>query len=141
MGDIDIGSLLFWVFMLWAAFKLGEITAVSRLGKALLDGLEENGVKVSRNADGTLDFDMEETYIEIEKVNTQYFAYTVAGEFLGQGTNFKGLFQVLKERHPDKNFRLDKNQKSLTATEVDEMIKCIFEVYNDKELKNGEAGK
>jgi hypothetical protein len=141
MGDIDIGSLLFWVFMLWAAFKLGEITAISKLGKALLDGLEENGVKVSRNADGTLDFDMEETYIEIEKVNTQYFAYTVAGEFLGQGTNFKGLFQVLKERHPDKNFRLDKNQKSLTATEVDEMIKCIFEVYNDKELKNGEAGK
>jgi len=141
MGDIDIGSLLFWMFMLWAAFKLGEITAVSRLGRALLDGLEENGVKVTRNDDGSLEFNMEETYIEIERVDTQYFAYTEAGEFLGQGTDFKGLFEILKVRHPNKSFRLNKDQKSLTAVEVDEMVKCIFEVYNDKELKNGETGK
>jgi hypothetical protein len=139
MNDIDIGSVLFWMFMLWAAFKLGEITAISKLGKALLEGLEENGVKVSRNADGTLDLEMEETYIEIEKVNAQYFAYTEAGEFLGQGVGFKDLFELLKVRHPDKNFRLNKNQKSLTTAEVEEMVACIFEVYNDKEVNNGEA--
>jgi hypothetical protein len=141
MSDIDIGSFLFWVFTLWAAFKLGEITAVSRLGRALLNGLEENGVKITRNQDGALEFNMEETYIEIEKVDTQYFAYTEAGEFLGQGADFKGLFEILKVLHPDKNFRLNKDQKSLTAVEVDEMVRCIFEVYNDKELKNGENRK
>lgn len=141
MEESNLGGLIFWGIMLYAAFKLGEITAISKLGRALLEGLEENGVKVSRNEDGTLDLSMDEIYLEIERVDTQYFAYTSAGEFMGQGTNFKGLFETLKERHPEKNFRLDKNQKSLTTAEVDEMIKCIFEVYNDKEINNGQTGK
>ena len=142
MEDIDLGNFLFWAISLYLAFKLGEIMAITKLGKALLEGLEENGVTVNRNEDGSIDFslDQDETLLVVERVDKQYFAYSDAGEFIGQGVTFKDLFQSIKDLHPNKNFRVGKDQKSLTTAEVDEMIKSIFEVFN-KETTNGEARK
>lgn len=144
MEDSNLGGFIFWAIMLFGAFKLGEALAMYRIGKSLLDGLAEHGVQIKRNPDGTIEFDMEDTedtYLVVERVGSQYFAYTDEGEFMGQGVDFKSLFVALKQRHPNTDFRVSKEQKSLSTEEVDEMIKCIFEVYNDKELNNGETGK
>lgn len=139
MENIDWGSIILQVAVCWFFYKLGQASIIRAITKDLLNSLKDKGIEVGRDEDGKLTFKQEgasETVIEIEKVGAQYFAYSTEGQFMGQGTDFKVLFQGLKSRFPEQNFRIDKQQKNLTDQEVGEMVHSIFEVFGERAQKN-----
>ena len=138
MENVDWFSLILQGVIYWFFFKLGQASIIHAISKDLLQSLKEKGIEVSRDEDGEISFTKNagETVLEIERVESQYFAYSTEGQFMGQGNDFKGLFQTLKSRYPDQNFRIDKDQKNLTEQEVGEMIRTIFEVFGERAKKN-----
>jgi hypothetical protein len=138
MENIDLVGLILQVVAYWFFYKLGQASIIKAISKDLLESLKAKGIDVGRDAEGNIEFkqNLEQTVIEIERVESQYFAYSDQGEFMGQGGDFKILFEGLKKRFPDKNFRIDKDQKNLTEQEVGEMIRTIFEVFGERAQKN-----
>jgi hypothetical protein len=138
MENIDLVGLILQVVAYWFFYKLGQASIIKAISKDLLESLKAKGIDVGRDAEGNIEFkqNLEQTVIEIERVESQYFAYSDQGEFMGQGGDFKILFESLKKRFPDRNFRIDKDQKNLTEQEVGEMIRTIFEVFGERAQKN-----
>lgn len=141
MENFDWGSFILQGVVCWFFYKLGQASIIRAISKDLLKSLEEKGIAVSRNADGNIEFNKNtvETVLEIERVGTQYLAYSDQGKFIGQGPGFRELFESLKSRYPDENFRINKQQKNLTDTEVGEMVGVIFEVFGDKAEKHARS--
>lgn len=138
MENVDWVSFILQGVVCWFFYKLGQASIIRAISKDLLKSLSEKGIEVSRDENGDIAFTKtaEETVIEIEKVGAQYLAYSTEGQFMGQGTDFKVLFQGLKSRFPEQNFRIDKQQKNLTDQEVGEMVHSIFEVFGERAQKN-----
>lgn len=141
MENIDWGAFILQGVVCWFFFKLGQASIIRAISKDLLESLKQKGIEVSRDENGDIAFtkNTEETVIEIEKVGAQYFAYSTEGQFMGQGTDFKVLFQGLKSRFPGQNFRIEKQQKNLTDQEVGEMVHTIFEVFGEKAKENARS--
>lgn len=75
------------------------------------------------------------TPMDIERVNNVYYAYSAEGEFLAQGNDFRSMFENIKNRFPNKSFKIGKYQPNLTEEETGKLVKSIFEVFgNDKTL-------
>lgn len=131
-------NLILQAIVCWFFYKLGQASIIKAISKDLLESLKAKGISVGRNADGNIEFTqhIEEVILEIERVGSQYFAYNDEGKFLGQGLDFKELFQTLKSRYPGQNFRIQKDQKTLSEEEVGQMVKVIFEVFGDKVQEN-----
>ena len=141
MENIDWGAFILQGIVCWFFFKLGQASIIRAISKDLLDSLKEKGIEVSRDENGDIAFskNVKETVLEIERVESQYLAYSTEGQFMGQGTDFKGLFQELKRRFPDQSFRIEKEQKNLTDKEVGEMVNTIFEVFGERAQKNARS--
>jgi hypothetical protein len=67
--------------------------------------------------------------LNIERVSGVYYAYGTNGEFLAQGPDFRTMFQTIKDRFPNKDFRIDKYQPNLTEDETVKLVKSVFEVF------------
>lgn len=138
MEEINWASIIVQVLCLWFMYKLGQASIIHRIGKDLEEEMKKKGLAVDRDEDGKIFIKKEETSLKIERVDSQYFAYASDGQFLAQGTDFRGLFESLKQRYPGKNFRLENYQAQFTEEEAGRMVKSIFEVFGDGEKKNGE---
>lgn len=68
--------------------------------------------------------------LSIERVSGVYYAYGTDGEFLAQGPDFRTMFQTIKDRFPNRDFRLNKYQPNLTEEETIKLVKSVFEVFN-----------
>lgn len=140
MENIDWGAILIQAVTCWFFFKLGQASIIRAITKDLLKALEDKGIDIERNEDGSLQVKQHETVIDIQRVDSQYFAYSTEGEFVAQGSDFKKLFETMKSRFPNRGFRINKNQETLTEEEVSVMVKTIFEVFGDKEQADGKRG-
>jgi hypothetical protein len=67
--------------------------------------------------------------LNIERVSGVYYAYGTNGEFLAQGPDFRTMFQTIKDRFPNRDFRIDKYQPNLTEDETVKLVKSVFEVF------------
>lgn len=138
MEEINWSGIIVQALMFWAVYKLGQISIIHKIGKDLAEAIEKRGLKIERDDDGNISISKEPTPLKIERVESQYFAYTMSGEFLAQGSDFRGLFENIKNRYPNQNFRLDKYQADLTEEETGKLVKSIFDVFGDGEKKDGE---
>lgn len=139
MEEINWGAIIVQALIFWLVYKLGQISIIHKIGKDLSEAIKERGLKLERDDEGNISISKEPTPLKIERVDSQYFAYTTAGEFLAQGSDFRGLFENIKNRYPNKSFRLDKYQAELTEEETGKLVKSIFDVFGDGEKKHGDT--
>jgi len=139
--EINWGAIIVQTLCFWIMFKLGQASIIHRLGKDLEKLMEDRGIELEKDEDGVLSIKKKETLLKIERVDSQYFAYTTAGQFLAQGTDFRGLFESIKERYPDQNFKLEDYRAQFTEEESTKLVSSIFEVFGNKEHKDGESRK
>lgn len=138
MEEFNWGAFLVQALAFWVVYKLGQISMMTKIGKDIMKEMEKKGLSFERDEEGNLSIRKETTPLKIERVDSQYFAYTTAGQFMAQGTDFRGLFESIKSRYPNQNFKIEKYQSDLSEEEAGRMIKSIFEVFGDKEQKDGE---
>lgn len=140
MEEINWGMIIVQSLCVWFAYKLGQVSIIHKIGRDLQEEMKKKGLKVDRDDEGNISISREETVLKVERVDSQYFAYAIDGQFLAQATDFRSLFQNLKERYPGKSFRIDRYQAEFTDEEASRMVKSIFEVFGDKEQKDGQRG-
>jgi hypothetical protein len=71
----------------------------------------------------------DEILLDIQREQGNYYAYSSQGQFLAQGADFRSMFQSIKDRYPNKQFRIDKYQPNLTEEETGRLVKSVFEVF------------
>jgi hypothetical protein len=133
MENIDWTSVLIQVGLCWFCYRLGQASVIRALTKDLLEALQKQGFSVGKDDNGAVHIQKDEIVIDIERVDSQYFVYKDSGEFVAQGADFKSLFDTIKTRFPDQDFRINKNTQNLSEEELAQLMKTIFEVYGNKE--------
>lgn len=138
MQELDIVSILLQAAVIYGAFKLGQWTIIVKVAKDIQQKLQL-GTLTEEQVDDALGLEktkeQEQVLLEIERVGQAYYAYSSEGQFLAQGTDFRGLLEAIKKQHPNRNFRLNKYQPNLTEEETGRLVKSIFEIYGDKNEK------
>lgn len=107
------GAVIFWL-----GFRFGRAHTIVTMAREIA---QEMSATTER----------EQTTFAIEKHQDQYFAYSEAHEFLGQGNSLVGLLQCLKDRYPGRTFRINREQLNFSQEETDQLIRAIFEVFGD----------
>lgn len=133
MENIDWTSILIQVALCWFCFRLGQASVIRVITKELLEELHKQGFGVGKDENGAMLIQKDEIVIDIERVESQYFVYKDTGEFVAQGADFKSLFDTIKTRFPDQDFKINKNTQNLSEEELAQLMKTIFEVYGNKE--------
>lgn len=134
MTTETVFELLFWAAIIWAAWRLGQLSVLIPLHRALESKAQEQGLTLEE----MLDQDPEqspakdEMLLEIEKLGERYYVYKKDGDFLAQGSSFEELFTDLKQRFPRQSFRLPSMPDNLTSEETGLMTETIFRVFGDK---------
>lgn len=138
-------TLSFWEWLviavsIWLAFRLGQASILMLLKEEVRERLRRGQSIKSAVSDTTgwaADSEQAECWFSVERHQGQYYAFAENGEFLAQGTDFKTLFSSIKQRFPNRNFRVQRLQTELTEEESGRMVKAIFETFGD----NYESGK
>ena len=138
MENIDWTSVLIQVGLCWFCYRLGQASVIRVLTKELLETLHKQGLSIDQDDNGLVHIQKNEIVIDIERVESQYFVYKDTGEFVAQGPDFKSLFDTIKSRFPDQDFRINKNTRNLSEEENAQLMKTIFEVYGNKENTDGQ---
>ncbi len=138
MENIDWISVLIQVGLCWFCYRLGQASVIHTLTKELLETLHKQGLSIDQDDNGLVHIQKNEIVIDIERVESQYFVYKDTGEFVAQGPDFKSLFDTIKSRFPDQDFRINKNTRNLSEEENAQLMKTIFEVYGNKENTDGQ---
>lgn len=133
---MDIWSGLAVGVVVYLAFKFGQFSILAVLKEDVRDRLlqgQRTNVKDIVDLDEDLD---DETMINIEQHQGQYYAFAVSGEFLAQGQDFDTMFGIIKQRFPERNFRVERLQHQLSEEEVNRMVKSIFKTFGDRNEQN-----
>ena len=138
MENIDWTSVLIQVGLCWFCYRLGQASVIRVLTKELLETLHKQGLSIDQDDNGVVHIQKNEIVIDIERVESQYFVYKDTGEFVAQGPDFKSLFDTIKSRFPDQDFKINKNTRNLSEEENAQLMKTIFEVYGNKENTDGQ---
>jgi len=138
LENIDWTSVLIQVGLCWFCYRLGQASVIRVLTKELLETLHKQGLSIDQDDNGVVHIQKNEIVIDIERVESQYFVYKDTGEFVAQGPDFKSLFDTIKSRFPDQDFRINKNTRNLSEEENAQLMKTIFEVYGNKENTDGQ---
>lgn len=133
MENIDWTSVLIQVGLCWFFYRLGQAAVIRAITKDLLEALTKQGFRVGQDEDGAMHIEKDEIVIDIERVDSQYFVYKDTGEFVAQGADFKSLFDTIKSRFPNQDFKINKNFQNLSEEEIAQLMKTLFEVYGSKE--------
>ena len=83
---MDILDIIINVFVLYAAFKLGEAMAYLRVTRGV-QALKENVDRSIEKIEGIL---------TVEKINNQYYAY-MNNDFVGQGSSLDEVQELVKQ--------------------------------------------
>lgn len=141
MEELNIFVILIHAAALYGAFKLGQITIINKIAQDLVEKVREGKMTEDELRRALADDEelelpvrsnVNETQIEIERHSGRYYVYTTEGEFLAHGDEFRGLFEDIKQRFPDRKFRLKNYQARLTEEESQRMVKNLFEVFDEK---------
>jgi hypothetical protein len=73
-----------------------------------------------------------EAEIAIEREQGLYYFYTNKGEFLAQGQDFVTVFKHMRDRFPNRGFRIAQHYQQLSAEETEVMVKALYQVFGDK---------
>ncbi len=133
---MDIYSdIWFWIALFaygWFCFTLGKTSILIRLKDDIRERIVQGDLKVSDQLREALDVPAEECHFNVERHQGQYYAFADSGEFLAQGTDFRTMFESIKQRFPNRNFRIQRMQTELTEEETNRMVRAIFETFGDK---------
>jgi hypothetical protein len=133
---VDLLTLVLGIAAVWFSYKLGQASVLWPIKKILQQMAESQGKTLEQLLEEELTDQSQpktqETRLEIERVDGRYFAYAEGGEFLAQGQDFRGLMETMKQRFPNRDFRINKYQPQLTEEETGRLVASIFQVYGDK---------
>ena len=133
-------SILVHAAIIYFAYKLGQWSIVVKIAKELKEKLDiglltEEQINDAIGVEKNQRKSKSEILLEIERVDSVYYAYNKEGYFLAQGSDFRSLLENIRIQHPGQDFKIEKYQPSLTEEETGRLIKSIFEVYGDKNEK------
>lgn len=141
---MDWLSFLIQVALFYLVFKLGQWSVLLPMRLALEKLAREKGIDLQRvfeelKQDIAKEEDEAETTpvqkhtaeeeMNIERVEGIYYAYGADGRFLAQGTDFRTMFENIKNRFPGQNFRIRDYQAQFTEEEAGRLLKSVFEVF------------
>jgi hypothetical protein len=124
--EILITAIVAFVFGYWLN-NIVIIRRVLRDPETMIKLLEK--YKQAKDQEESTIIPIEETLLSIDRVEGMYYAYEKDGKFLAQGTDFRTMFQTIKDRFPQRSFRIDKYQANLTEEEAGRLVKSVFEVF------------
>lgn len=131
MENFNWTSILIQVALCWFFFRLGQASMLKSIAKDLVENLKSKGVDIKLDKNGELLIERE-MILEVERVGTNYYAYSDSGEFIAQGVDFEMLFTSIKTRFPDQSFRVNKDQDKLSEEEIKSMTASIFKIFGEK---------
>jgi len=142
---MDILGFLIQVALFYAVFKLGQWSILVPMKLTLAKLAKEKGIDLekvleelrSEQEDEVTEVTKQEEFLDIERVDGIYFAYGDQGRFLAQGTDFRSMFENVKQRFPGKSFRVNNYNANLTEEEASRLVKAVFETFGG----NNDAGR
>ena len=121
--ELDSLQILIGFVIFWLGFKLGRWSAITGLAREIVQGIEAQAEQAEADS----------CEIVVEKHGPSYYAFAEGDEFLAQGKSMLELMQGIKQRFPNRDFTVKKNQQHLTAEESGQLIRAIFEVFKQEE--------
>jgi hypothetical protein len=124
---------LFIALGLYLAFRLGQASIIALLKDEVRErmlGVESANVAVKAIID--TDEAAEHCEFKLERVHNHYYAYAVSGEFLAQGPDFGSLFSAIKQRFPQRTFKVNPKGAELSEAECQELIRAVVATFGDK---------
>jgi hypothetical protein len=130
-------ELVLWAAVIWAAYRIGQLSILWPIQRVLtrvaaeqgqtLDQLLADVGEPSRDSNQN-----KETPLVIERVGSKYYVYEDQGQFLAQGEDFDQLFSDIRDRFPNRNFRVPSTPQGFSAEEAGRMTDSIFRVFGEK---------
>lgn len=129
-------SIIEWMVIgigLWIAFRMGQISVLMLLKQEVRERILAGRTSDSAVRDVlAIEEPSEECVFAVEKHQGHYYAFAESGEFLAQGTDFRSMFGSIKQRFPNRRFRVNRMQAELTDEEAGRMVQAIFETFGDR---------
>lgn len=124
-----IVDILFLGVFGWSCYNLGKISAARDLARMIADGRLKTALEQLTE---------EQTKPNEEPMNLELhpegiFAYGREGRFLAHATEWRSLFEKVKQLHPNSNFRVQLAGLGLDDRERADIIKIIFDVFGDQD--------
>jgi len=118
---------------LYVAFRLGQASIIALLKDEMRERIL-NGESAKGAVNSIIDTDeaAEQCEFKLERVHNHYYAYAVSGEFLAQGPDFGSLFSAIKQRFPQRTFKVNPRGTELSEVECQELIKAVVATFGDK---------
>lgn len=143
--DLSVVEVLIWAAVFYFFYKLGQWSVLWPIKLAVRHMAERRGMDTEQFLRDELRDMVPETdspeptqrRLNIERHEGHYYAYE-NGQFIAQGTDFRTLFETIKQQFPGKTFTVDQYSAGFTEEEAGRLVRSIFEVYGDK---NGESTK
>lgn len=139
MESVNWIEITVHLLALYAVFKLGQLSIIWPLRKMIRRIAEQNGLDLDKmvseimaQTEAEEDSPADEQAVNVERVGQHYYAYSGEGQFLAQGPDFRTMFEVIKQRFPNMNFRVQRMNANLTEEESQRMIGSVLEVFGDK---------
>jgi hypothetical protein len=133
---MDIIDFVVIGILLWAAFRLGQASILSILKEEIRNRIINGEISVDAESRAILNVPAtNECHFDVERHDGHYYAYAQDGEFLAQGSDFRSMFQTIKQRFPGRNFRINKLQTELTEEEQTRMVTAIMETFGAQHEK------
>ena len=147
MESVDWFTVFVTAVAFYAVFKLGQWSVILPMRNLLKKVEARHDIDIEKLLiDVVNDLEdieqqtkLSERAVNVERVDGQYFAYAVDGEFLAQGADFRTMFETIKQRFPNMNFRVQKLNTTLSDEESQRMVTSIFEVFGDKNDKKSNS--
>lgn len=129
---MTVWDYIFVALGFYVAFRMGQASIIA----LLKDEVRERMLKGETSAHavrGIIDTEDEDhCEFDLERVHNSYYAYAKSGEFLAQGPDFSTLFSTIKQRFPDRSFRVNPRSTELSAEESQELIRAVVATFGDK---------
>lgn len=118
---------------LYVAFRLGQASIIALLKDEMRERiLSGESAKGAVKAIIDTDEEPEQCEFKLERVHNHYYAYAVSGEFLAQGPDFGSLFSAIKQRFPQRTFKVNPRGTELSEAECQELIRAVVATFGDK---------
>jgi hypothetical protein len=130
-------ELVLWAAVIWAAYRVGQLSILMPIQRVLTRVAAEQGQTLDQllmDVEGSVTdpSQSKETPLVIERVDSKYYVYEDQGQFLAQGEDFDQLFADIRDRFPNRNFRVPSTPQGFSAEEAGRMTQSIFRVFGEK---------
>lgn len=133
---MDILDYLVVAFLIWMAFRLGQASILTILKEDIRRRIVTGELDVKQHVREILEIPKEECHFDVERFDGHYYAYAVDGEFLAQGQDFRTMFQTIKQRFPNRSFRINSFETKLSEEEQRHMVTAILDTFGAQNEKS-----